>query len=69
MWLKVLETGLSCKMLTMLKSIHDDIQSCAKLSHRVSQSELFNVSLGLQQSEPIALLSIISDIVDKQNVR
>ena len=62
-----ISTGLSCKMVNMIKAIYANVQSCVKLSYNntVSISDFFEVTISLKQGEPlfpILFMLFINDI-------
>ena len=63
-WIKLVNSGLSCKMLTMIKSMYKNVTSCIKNADNMSYSELFDVSLGVKQGEPLSPLLFILFIND-----
>jgi hypothetical protein len=69
LWVKLLEIGISSKMLNMIKSIYTVVKSCVKLSPNMLISEFFDVSLGLKQGEPLSPILFILFINDiKQSI-
>ena len=64
LWVKLLKSGLSCKMLNMIKSIYNNVQSCVKVSSDMKMSDFFNITLGLKQGEPLSPLLFILFIND-----
>ena len=40
-WIKLLQSGISCKMVKMIKSIYNDVKCCVKLSSDMSVPEVF----------------------------
>ena len=59
-----METGISCKIIEMLKSMYKNIKSCVRLSNNSELSDFFYVSLGLKQGEPLSPLLFILFIND-----
>ena len=51
-------------MITMLKSLYMSIKACVRLTSNMSYSELFEISLGLKQGEPLSPLLFILFIND-----
>ena len=64
LWEKLMETGISCKIIEMLKSMYKNIKSCVRLSNNSELSDFFYVSLGLKQGEPLLPLLFILFIND-----
>lgn len=62
LWHKLLEIGISCKMLTMLKAIYSNVKSCIKLNMQIS--DFFDVTEGLKQGEPLSPLLFLLFIND-----
>ena len=56
---ELLKSGLSCKMLNMLKSSCQDVTSCVKDSYDNSISQLFDISLGVHQGASLSPLQFI----------
>ena len=71
MWVKLVQAGISCKMLKMIKSIYQNVKSCVKNHKDMSYSELFDVTLGVKQGEPLSpllFILFINDINDCINI-
>ena len=72
LWYKLVERGVSWKIITMIKSIYQHVKSCVKFGNTMEL--LFDVTLGLNQGEPLSpllLILFINDIVniiDSENV-
>lgn len=64
LWIKLLKTGVSCKMINMLKSIYSNVKACVKMSSSMKFSEVFDVTLGLKQGEPLSPILFILFIND-----
>jgi len=64
LWIKLVSSGLSCKMLPMIKSMYKKVTSCIKNADNMSYSELFDVSVGVKQGEPLSPLLFILFIND-----
>ena len=65
--IKLIQSGISCKMTNMIKCIYENVQSCVKLSNRMNMSDFFDVTIGLKQGEPLSPLLFIlfvNDITD-----
>ena len=67
LWANLISTGLSCKMVNMIKAIYAKGQPCVKLSFNniVSISDFFEVTIGLKQGErlsPILFILFINNI-------
>jgi hypothetical protein len=72
LWIKLIESGLSCKIITMIKSIYANVKSCIKNTQDMSYSDFFDVSLGVKQGEPLSpllFILFINDIKDCINVQ
>jgi len=63
LWIKLVNSGLSCKMLTVIKSMYTNVTSCINAAN-MSYSELVDVSLGVKQGEPLSPLLFILFIND-----
>ena len=66
LWANLISTGLSCKMVNMMKAIYAKVQSCVKLSYNNTVLYLtFEVTIGLKQGEhlpPMLFILFINDI-------
>lgn len=56
LWVRLLQSGVSCKMIDMIKCIYNVVQSCVKLTSKSELSTFFDVSIGLKQDEPLSPL-------------
>ena len=65
LWIKLIENNISCKMLTILKSLYASVSACIKISSKLS--DVFDVTLGLKQGEPLSPLLFILFINDISN--
>lgn len=63
LWIKLVQSGLSCKIVTIIKAIYSNVQSCVKHSD-MSFSNVFDVSIGLKQGEPLSPLLFILCVND-----
>ena len=68
LWVKLVNLNISCKILTMLKSIYHCVKSCIKITATTQISEFFDVTLGLKQGEPLSPLLFILFINDVTDV-
>jgi hypothetical protein len=71
MWVKLVEAGISCKMLNMIKSLYKNVKACVKVGSNINMSEFFDVTLGVKQGEPLSpllFILFINDIVKNINV-
>ena len=59
LWIKLVKSGVSCKMLNMIKAIYANVKSCVRNGKSMSTSNLFDVSLGVKQGEPLSPLLFI----------
>ena len=64
---KLMRLGISCKMLDMLKAIYHSVKSCVKISPYTNFSEMFDVTIGLKQGEPLSPILFILFINDVSN--
>lgn len=62
MWYKLLDIGVSSKIVTMLKSIYSQVSACVKAYTNVS--DFFEVALGLKQGEPLSPILFILFVND-----
>ena len=67
LWIKLIKEGFSCKVINMLKYIYSNVKSCVKLASSVDVSELFDVTLGLKQGEPLSPIFFILFVNDISN--
>jgi hypothetical protein len=67
LWIKLVETGVSCKMINIIKTIYENVKSCVKLSVNMDNSEFFDVTLGLKQGEPLSPILFILFVNDITN--
>ena len=65
LWLKLVENGVSCKIINIMKSLYSTVSACVKLSSNLSDA--FDVTLGLKQGEPLSPLLFILFINDISN--
>ena len=74
LWTKLVKTGISCKMLKIIQAIYQNVRSCIKDFKTMSYSELFDVTLGVKQGEPLSPLLFIlfindvKDCIDNNNL-
>jgi len=61
LWIKLVKSGISCKMTNMIKLIYNDVQSCVRSlsSSGIDNSEFFNVKVGVKQGKPLSPLLFI----------
>ena len=64
LWIKLVKTEISCKMLKMIQSISQNVKSCINDFNTMSYSELFNVTLGVKQGLPLSPLLFVLFIHD-----
>jgi len=64
LWDKLTKSGVSCKMINILKSIYNSVKACVKLSATSGLSDFFDISLGLKQGEPLSPILFILFIND-----
>ena len=62
MWIKLINAGLSSKIVTIIKAIYNKISASVKLSHDISSR--FAVCLGLKQGEPLSPLLFVLFVND-----
>ena len=53
---KLIESGISCKMIQIIKTLYNDVKSCIRLTSSMDISDFFNESLRLKQGEPLSPL-------------
>lgn len=64
-WLKLLRSGCSSKIINMLQSMYSQVKSCVKLNG--TKSEYFNSHMGVKQGEPLSPFLFIFFINDMYN--
>ena len=64
LWLKLMNTGVSCKMVNMLKSMYNNIMSCVRQPANNTMSDFFDISIGLKQGEPLSTILFLLFIND-----
>ena len=66
LWTRLIQSGISCKMLRMIQSLYETVKCCVRISPQMNVSEFFDVTLGLKQGEPLSpilFILFINDIV------
>jgi hypothetical protein len=64
LWVKLVESGVSCKMINMIKAIYKNVKACIKLGSTMQSSDFFDVTLGVKQGEPLSPLLFILFVND-----
>ena len=67
LWIRLVQSGISCKMLRMIRSLYETVKSCVRISSDMDFSSFFDVTLGLKQGEPLSpilFILCINDIVN-----
>jgi hypothetical protein len=60
--MKLIDCDISCKLLDIIKSIYASVQSCLNVNTKLT--DLFDVTIGLKQGEPLSPLFFILFIND-----
>jgi hypothetical protein len=64
LWIKLVQSGISCKIIKMIKAIYENVKSCIKNHDNSSNAQFFDISLGLKQGEPLSPLLFILFVND-----
>lgn len=59
LWIKLVNTGISCKAIRMIKSMYQNVKACIKNNNTMNYSDFFEVTLGVKQGEPLSPLMFI----------
>ena len=62
LWFKLVDSGVSCKMVKMIKSLYSKVLAAIKLQTDISS--FFEISLGVKQGEPLSPLMFIMFVND-----
>lgn len=62
LWFKLFEIGIKSKMLKLLQAIYEHVSASVKVNANIS--DIFEISLGLKQGEPLSPLLFIMFIND-----
>ena len=68
--IKLMKSGISCKIIKMFKSMYANVKSCIKNPTDMSYSDFFDLNLGVKQGEtisPLLFILFMNDIKDCLN--
>ena len=68
---KLVTSGLSCKLIRMIKSLYNNVKSCIKVSNNSNLFEFIDIAVGLKQGEPLSpllFILLVNDIRDSFNL-
>ena len=60
LWFKLIDSGVSSKIVKMIKSLYSKVLAAVKLQTDVSN--FFEISLGVKQGEPILFILFVNDV-------
>ena len=64
LWIKLVQSGISCKFLNVLKSLYAKVSACVRVAKDGKLSDFFDIMLGLQQGEPLSPILFILFVND-----
>ena len=64
LWDKLINLGVSCKMVNMLRSMYSNVKSCILLMNENKYSDFKDVTIGLKQGDPLSTILFLFFIND-----